>query len=228
MKSDDELFDIDQPRFRASKKELLADIRAFAKKYPDKKITSIAYDKWLDKRHSRSVITKVFGSFANACVEAEIGYKRKKEYSDKELIRHFEDVWRWRGQRPIQKDLITYNSENGTIIHYSAYDRRWGWAEFVRLFSSFKLGQISYEQLISSKKKKNVRKPISARLRAKILQRDNYSCSDCGASPRKSEGVELEVHHIIPISMGGDNIEANLTTNCRACNSGKSDKILSG
>ena len=228
MKSDEELFDISRSRIRASKEELLADNKAFAKVKKGENITRTAYTKWKGRRYAGDTIVRMFGSFAKACEEADVEYQIKHQYSDEELIRHFEDVWRWRGQRPVKQDFKAYNLEKGTTISLSTYERRWEWANFVRLFASFKLNQITYEQLISSKKQKNLRVPISARLRAEILQRDNYCCSDCGATPRKDPNVELQVHHIIPVSMGGKTIATNLTANFRVCNSGKSDKILSG
>jgi len=45
-----------------------------------------------------------------------------------------------------------------------------------------------------------------------VKHRDGHKCSDCGAS-----GVELHVHHVIPLSKGGTNDLDNLTTLCRQC-----------
>jgi len=45
-------------------------------------------------------------------------------------------------------------------------------------------------------------------------RRDGYKCTDCGAS-----GVELHVHHIVPLSKGGTNDLDNLTTLCSHCHS---------
>ena len=44
--------------------------------------------------------------------------------------------------------------------------------------------------------------------------RDGHKCTDCGAS-----GVELHVHHVIPLSKGGTNDLDNLATLCRQCHS---------
>lgn len=65
---------------------------------------------------------------------------------------------------------------------------------------------------------------VSVRTRHKVLERDNFRCRDCGASP--AIGAVLEVDHTIPISKGGSNDPSNLRTLCSDCNSGKSDRIV--
>lgn len=60
-----------------------------------------------------------------------------------------------------------------------------------------------------------MRKPLSNELRMKILKRDNFTCQYCGA---KGDGVRLEIDHIRPVCLGGDNRESNLITACASCN----------
>lgn len=60
--------------------------------------------------------------------------------------------------------------------------------------------------------------PISLRLRFAILERDGYRCVYCG---RSSQGVSLEVDHVIPRACGGSNDSTNLVTACFDCNHGK-------
>lgn len=50
--------------------------------------------------------------------------------------------------------------------------------------------------------------------RQKIIQRDGGKCQWCG---QKSPQVKLEVHHIIPVSQGGDDNVRNLITLCVDC-----------
>ena len=47
-----------------------------------------------------------------------------------------------------------------------------------------------------------------------VKHRDGHKCTDCGAS-----GVELHVHHIVPLSKGGTNDLDNLATLCSMCHS---------
>lgn len=50
--------------------------------------------------------------------------------------------------------------------------------------------------------------------RQKIIQRDGRKCQWCG---QKGPHVKLEVHHIIPVSQGGDDNVRNLITLCVEC-----------
>jgi len=227
MPSDSDLFSLGKHKVRAREEELINDLKAFSKSVNGEPISAAAYNRWKSKRFSKDTFFKKFGSWERACDLAGITYQYHS-YCDKELIDHFEKVWRWRGQELVQSDLLEYNKIHGTTIHPCIYLRRWrGFRNFVTLFSQYKLGQISLEELIALSGEKQARAPISPRLRAKVLLRDNYTCQDCGASPRKADKVTLHVHHIIPVSEGGATTEDNLITNCNDCNQGKSDAILS-
>ena len=63
------------------------------------------------------------------------------------------------------------------------------------------------------------------KLRFKVLERDGFRCTYCGAIP--DDGVTLEVDHVIPRASGGTNVVSNLITACNLCNLGKSDVLLS-
>jgi hypothetical protein len=65
----------------------------------------------------------------------------------------------------------------------------------------------------------------SLRLRWRVLQRDNFKCCGCGASPAITLGVELHVDHIHPWSEGGETVFENLQTLCSICNLGKSNLL---
>lgn len=64
---------------------------------------------------------------------------------------------------------------------------------------------------------------INLRTRFLVLQRDNFCCCKCGASPAKDQTVELQIDHIIPWSKGGETVIDNLQTLCSKCNLGKSN-----
>lgn len=68
------------------------------------------------------------------------------------------------------------------------------------------------------------RKAISKKKRFDIFKRDGFSCQYCGSTPPK---VILQVDHIFPVSLGGDNHEDNLITSCQPCNLGKHATPLS-
>ena len=56
-----------------------------------------------------------------------------------------------------------------------------------------------------------------------VLARDRWKCCSCGRSAEQ-DGVTLEVDHITPRSLGGNDDIANLQTLCKKCNVGKSNK----
>jgi len=67
------------------------------------------------------------------------------------------------------------------------------------------------------------REAIRKSVRFEVFKRDNFTCQYCGA---KAPDAILHIDHINPVSKGGDNEIINLLTACVACNSGKSDRLL--
>ncbi|HIY39301.1 MAG TPA: HNH endonuclease, partial [Candidatus Agathobaculum merdigallinarum] len=80
------------------------------------------------------------------------------------------------------------------------------------------------QELISEKSRKT-RRDINLRLRFRVMQRDNFKCCICGASPANDPTVVLHIDHIMPWSKGGETIMENLQTLCSKCNLGKSNLI---
>ena len=61
-------------------------------------------------------------------------------------------------------------------------------------------------------------------LRSAILERDKFTCCDCGRNAY--DGVKVDVDHIVPVSKGGKTIKSNLQALCEECNIAKRDKII--
>jgi 5-methylcytosine-specific restriction endonuclease McrA len=60
-----------------------------------------------------------------------------------------------------------------------------------------------------------------------VMKRDGYSCVYCGMTRKdhaKVFGEDLTIDHVVPLSKGGADADANLVTACRRCNSSKRDK----
>ncbi|GAC1541898.1 MAG: HNH endonuclease [Herpetosiphon sp.] len=58
--------------------------------------------------------------------------------------------------------------------------------------------------------------------RRAVLQRDNYSCQYCGATP----GVDaLTLDHILPRAQGGHTTWDNVVAACRSCNGLKANRV---
>lgn len=64
---------------------------------------------------------------------------------------------------------------------------------------------------------------VSSRTRFEVFKRDRFTCQYCGKNP---PDVLLECDHIIPRAAGGTDEITNLTTACKECNAGKSDRLL--
>lgn len=60
---------------------------------------------------------------------------------------------------------------------------------------------------------------VSNRLRFEILRRDRFACRYCGA--RADDGAVLEIDHVLPKVLGGDDKATNLVAACVDCNGGK-------
>jgi hypothetical protein len=58
-------------------------------------------------------------------------------------------------------------------------------------------------------------------LRWRIFERDSYRCLACGSK------ADLTVDHIVPVIHGGTNVDSNLQTLCRPCNSAKGTTTIS-
>jgi len=74
-----------------------------------------------------------------------------------------------------------------------------------------------------------VARTISPQLRNEILERNGFTCQQCGAGPGDADPfnphrkVRLHVDHILPISQGGTDDKDNLRVLCSACNQGRSN-----
>lgn len=61
-------------------------------------------------------------------------------------------------------------------------------------------------------------------LRFEALRRDGFACTYCGA--RASTEVQLQVDHVVPVALGGQDVASNLVTACADCNRGKAGRHL--
>ena len=70
------------------------------------------------------------------------------------------------------------------------------------------------------------RRLMTSKLRRMIIERDEYTCQQCGNSTDQEPNLLLEVDHIIPVSKGGITSEENLQTLCWKCNRSKGAKVV--
>ena len=67
---------------------------------------------------------------------------------------------------------------------------------------------------------------ITTKKRKQIYVRDNHTCLYCGDSIYDTADLVLTLDHIVPRVLGGHNMQDNLVTACRECNSSKKDRPL--
>ncbi len=60
----------------------------------------------------------------------------------------------------------------------------------------------------------NKRKSLSKKIRFEVFKKDSFTCQYCGSTP---PSTVLEIDHINPVSLGGDNSIDNLITSCFDC-----------
>ncbi len=201
-------------------------------------------------RWSRCTYLRRFETWNNALKCA--GLQPSKQYSTRKIdngkiLEEIERLWVKLGRQPTATDI-----KNGESIYsLNTFSRHFGsWRNALSAFMEYVNGKDDHDlskgeiptapshstPLLSPnlspinlnetpepiQKHKTLREP-NLRLRFKVLQRDQFKCCSCGASPAKDPKVELHIDHIKPWSMGGETELDNLQTLCSKCNYGKSD-----
>lgn len=209
---------LNQYHRNTSDDDLIADLVDVAKQLCADTVTIDEYNK-LGKYHA-TTLTRRFGSWFK-CLELS-GLKLSRSMlnvPEEQLFQNLEELWKHFGRQPkyheVRKPLSkfsvgTYEKRYGTF--YNALN------EFINAMN----GDVTDERSLSENSTLNPRN-INYRLRFKIMQRDNFKCRICGASPALNAGVTLHVDHIMPCAKGGQATMENLQTLCSKCNLGKSD-----
>ena len=74
-------------------------------------------------------------------------------------------------------------------------------------------------------------RPISARVRAQVLERNGYTCQMCGAGAGDDDDlnparkVRLHIGHVVDHSHGGSDELSNLRSLCSTCNQGAKNVV---
>ena len=202
-----------------SDEELIKDLKEVALKLGKDKVTQIEY-KTLGKYGVRTFETR-FGSWNKSLEKAGLSITTRRNIPEEELFQNIADLWQHFGRQPKFHEVKQPLSK----FSVSPYARRYGsWYNALRAFIAAMNGDITdTKQANSEKTTTNNPRNINYRTRFKVMQRDDFKCQICGASPATQAGVLLHVDHIVPVAKGGQATMDNLQTLCQKCNLGKSD-----
>ncbi|TXJ12721.1 homing endonuclease associated repeat-containing protein [Brachyspira aalborgi] len=202
-----------------SDEELIKDLKEVALKLGKDKVTIRQYET-LGKYSGRTLINK-FGSWNNSLKKAGLSITTRMNISEEELFQNLADLWQHFGRQP------KFHEVRQPLSKFSAatYGNRFGsWYNALKAFIATMNGDIiDTKQTNNEKNTTNNPRSINYRIRFKVMQRDDFKCQICGASPAMQAGVLLHVDHIVPVAKGGQATMDNLQTLCQKCNLGKSD-----
>ncbi len=195
---------------------------------------------------SAATVWRRFGRWRDAMAKAGLGTGRYSgAWSEEECFENLLGVWTHLGRAPRFEEMKKPPSRIGP----HCYMRRWGtWRRGLAAFvehqnenhASTGAAAVCLEQTagaaveaqnqtgperITPKPGQENTRHVPLSLRFKILQRDRFTCTLCGASPATDPLCRLQVDHVIPWSRGGRTEPGNLATLCKTCNLGKRDTM---
>lgn len=187
-------------------------------------ILSRQYDKWSERIVCTATICRLFGSWGKALQAAGLRGRRTAKLELREMVDAFKACWREHDAPPSRKQLEVYLEEHRYPFRWASYRSAYGGhVELARMIVAVQEGRIPESFLLKRQRRAPDREAIPAKLRMRVLKRDQYRCVKCGADARADKTVKVEVDHIIPASKGGQPALENLQTLCFRCNRGKSN-----
>jgi len=204
----------------ATEEEITSDLQSVSKNSSGKKITQKYYTE--HGKYNCSTVIRKFGTWNKALEIAGLELSNQINISEENLFTNILNLWEHLGRQPRRIDLTN------EISQYSQYPYNRHFKSWNNALQSF-VAWANNEEIEApelkkeeTNKRKTGRDP-SLRLRFRVMQRDNFCCLQCGASPAKDPSVELHLDHILPWSRGGETTYENLQTLCSKCNLGKSN-----
>lgn len=217
--------------------DIISDLKRVANILHSNTLTKKEYDMY--GKYFSSTLVKRYGSWNTILKLAGMELNLNRNITNEEMFEEIERIWILLGRQPTTTDI-----KNGiSKFSLQSYARRFGgWRGALQAFVDYintEGNNTSNESLVQEQpcidinkdipaKEKNdvphkTSRDINLRLRFRVMQRDNFKCRICGASPAKDPTIELHIDHIIPWSKGGETLIDNLQTLCSKCNLGKSD-----
>ena len=170
-----------------------------------------------------STVAIRFGSWNKALIAAGLSIGSERDIADDRLFENLMHLWEHYGRQPRFRELARPPS----VISSGPYQRRFrSWMNALEQFVAYANAQDMRSPVpVDVARAHNTGRDPSLRLRFRVMKRDNFSCSACGASPALNPGLLLHVDHIKAWSLGGETVEENLQTLCEPCNLGKSNVL---
>lgn len=216
-------FEYQEYNRRATDDELIEDLRNVAKEQNLSSLSMLEYN--IYGSFDNSTIIRRFGTWNHALDLAGIGC-RNRFHTELELFNNMERVWIAKGKQPVRRDM---DNKLYSTISSGAYMRKYiKWSNALKAFVEYinqDVGNMDSLETINEPNGRKTSRDINLRLRFKVMQRDNFKCCLCGASPAKDASTVLHIDHIVPWSKGGETTIDNLQTLCSKCNLGKSNLL---
>ncbi len=220
----DYTFKLDELRNRHSKSEIVGSLKRYAEEHKVYTLSCREYDGWKHRLVSTWTIIRIFGSWGKALQAAGLRSQRTKKLQLRDMVDAFKACWKKLDAPPSRKQLEAYLEEHKYPFRWASYYSAYGGhLRLAQMIVDVQQGRIAESTLYRRVKHAPDRGPISPKLRAAVLKRDQCRCVKCGADPKRDKSVRLEVDHIIPASKKGQAAMENLQTLCFECNRGKSN-----
>jgi len=230
-------FELEESNRGVPDEALLEDIRRCAKALGRDTITMAEYESI--GKASPSTLQRRFGSWPRALEQAGLQPSRSRiGICDEDLFENIRSLWMSLGRQPRYGEVRAPDSQ----FSAGTYERRFGsWSRALKEFVTWVNSDSSEEPqqadtdtnqglagstVDPGPAKRRTPREVSDRQRFRILVRDGFRCTACGASPLITPGVELHVDHVLPWSKGGETTDDNLLTKCKQCNLGKGNAFI--
>lgn len=94
-------------------------------------------------------------------------------------------------------------------------NKRWCFSDSCKIIIDEKVKNFNYKKRQKKIESGKYRNGVTQDLRMSVLRRHSFTCSIC--SVKSEELGVMQVHHIVPVSSGGEDYENNLVCLCRGC-----------